>query len=1657
MPIPELARDERFRQRFLREAQIAAALDEPHVVPTVAVGEDAGMLYLAMAYIDGLDLREILRREGPLDPERAVELIAQVAGALDAAHARGLVHRDVKPGNVLVASTDAGEHAYLCDFGLAKHISSVTSLTGDRNLVGTIAYISPEQIEGSAIDARADVYSLGCMLFECLTGQAPFTRESELAAVYAHMHEAPPLVSEARPEVSAAFDAVVVTAMAKAPGDRFASCGALAEASAAALRGRGTAASCPGGVAAAPSGRWRLRRSPPPPPWCGVVLLRGGGEADPARLEIPPKSLGLIDVRSHEVVGGIPFASQPWDVAFGGGEAWALLGDERRVARVDIASRKVLSTTTLPFTPGGIATGGGGAWVTEDGGDGLVRLDGTTGAIARAALHPGRGDRGNRSSSPTGIAFGAGSVWVARGSETVRVDPRSGAVEHRFPTPLAPTSVVFADGNVWVASAENGRIVRIDPVANRITAVTPLHGTVTDLAVDRDSVWVSIVPDDVVFRLSPDDGSVLATLPAGAGPSTLSAADGVWIADTRGREIVHVSADGTRDELPTTGTPWAARYHDGLLWASVAAAAQPAASGASSGALRIPLATDALGDLDPAVVGGPVFRQLAYSTCAHLLNYPDAEGGEGRELRPEVAAGMPTVSADGRTYRFRVRRGFRFSPPSGEEVTAETFRHTIERALSPRLAPGGGPNPYGQILADVEGATAYAAGRAPHIRGVAAQGDTLTIRLTRPAGDLAARLSTSTFCPVPRRHGGRSGRRRGHAHRHGGSLLRRLGGWRPDRRGEEPELHRQPAATGRADRLHGAASRPPTPSHGCSAAAPTTSTATSLGFDPAGPLVPGGSIDRSYGPASRAGRAGRPRYVASPAPGIDGIAFNTRRPLFRDARMRRAVGYALDRTALAAVYAEPPSDHLIPPAVSGLDGNVAYPNEPDLTTARRLAGGGRRTARLYGCGDPIGARIARIVRANLAPIGIDVQIDQSLGCLNGPEPRRVAAADMQLVSRVDPSHDPASRSSSSRSATGSRRPATGAPPPCSGRWRAPGAFAAPRGRPPTAGSRRPSCATPHPSRSTRPPWSRSSSRSASGAGSPRARSRPSISEPSAWGDGHPAPARLHVNLVSRSRGARPPGRAPRCTISVGVPVATSALRVAPSPSRRHRGERPTTTAPAVPAAATTPLGPGSARTGSTSTPTSRWMAMDADASSLLASPAPSRPVPRAPTSRSGTPAPAASQAPSSAAAQSWSPPPKSTETPPSKVGGADPVSSATSHGERSSRRAIASGTGPSRERSRAASTTVMSTSCVSARRAVSAPRERETKAAARVVTPSRPRSSRRARVADDGVGEQLLARDELGDQQLVAAERGETASDGDETVQRRVVPRGQEHGPDGVLRGGGGGRPGASRLGSCWRTRLSSSFSAGVGSRPNASTSAARPVRNRSRASACRPARYRAIINCAAQSLVERVVEHELLELGHELRAAAELELGPEASLRDREAQIAQALDHRTGERLEREVGQRRAPPLGERLPVEPDGRLGVARLPRRPGVVREALDEQEVERVRRHADPVAGRARLDDRPGRAGRALRLQEHPQLRDLAVHLRDRADRGRPAVQLLGEAVDRDDPVRIQQQDRQDRPLPGAAEADRPLRRAHLERAEDAEDEFQAATVPPGEGR
>jgi predicted Ser/Thr protein kinase len=230
--------DARFRERFERECALAASLQHPNVVTTIASGEAEGHLYLAMEYVEGADLREILRQEAPLEQDRTLRLVAQVADALDAAHELGLVHRDVKPGNILVTERDGDERALVCDFGLARHVSSVSSLTGDRGFVGTIDYVPPEQVQGNQVDRRSDMYSLGCVLFECLVGAKPFERESELAVVFAHLNDPPPRPTEFRPDLPAAWDEFFATALAKEPSERFGSGRELVEAATAAAAGK---------------------------------------------------------------------------------------------------------------------------------------------------------------------------------------------------------------------------------------------------------------------------------------------------------------------------------------------------------------------------------------------------------------------------------------------------------------------------------------------------------------------------------------------------------------------------------------------------------------------------------------------------------------------------------------------------------------------------------------------------------------------------------------------------------------------------------------------------------------------------------------------------------------------------------------------------------------------------------------------------------------------------------------------------------------------------------------------------------------------------------------------------------------------------------------------------------------------------------------------------------------------------------------------------------------------------------------------------------------------------------------------------------------------------------------------------------------------------
>ena len=265
------AEDPAFRARFQRESSIAAQIEHPNVIPVHAVGEADGVLYLVMRFVEGTDMRAVIAQEGRLEPRRAATIVDAVGQALDAAHSNGLVHRDVKPANILLSTAGGREHVYLSDFGLSRHIEGSQGLTGTGAFLGTIDYVAPEQARGEHVDARTDVYSLGCVLFQALTGTVPFPRDNDIAKLYAHDRSPPPSVLERVGDVPAAFEAVLARAMAKAPDDRYLSAGDLGRAAVAAASGTTLSRSernVAVGPRAAPSDIRPVPAAPPPPRAC---------------------------------------------------------------------------------------------------------------------------------------------------------------------------------------------------------------------------------------------------------------------------------------------------------------------------------------------------------------------------------------------------------------------------------------------------------------------------------------------------------------------------------------------------------------------------------------------------------------------------------------------------------------------------------------------------------------------------------------------------------------------------------------------------------------------------------------------------------------------------------------------------------------------------------------------------------------------------------------------------------------------------------------------------------------------------------------------------------------------------------------------------------------------------------------------------------------------------------------------------------------------------------------------------------------------------------------------------------------------------------------------------------------------------------------------
>jgi Protein kinase domain len=489
---PELALDQRFRERFARETELAMALEHPNVVPVHDAGDVDGRLYLAMRLVEGTDLRTLLHREGSLAPPRAFAICRQIANALDAAHAKGLVHRDVKPSNVLL---DDNEHVYLADFGLTRRLEDEGPQAAEHRSLGTPAYLAPEQIEHGPVDGRADVYSLGCLLHECLTGEAPFPRGSRLAVAWAHLEEEPPRATALNPELPEGIDAVIRKGMAKDRDDRYAMCAALVAAAEDALGVRQrplfprrqrvllAAAVIVVGLAAA----------------VAAVLATLGRGREPSPPVVHENTVVRIDPKTNAVTRVVDVGRKPMVAAVGGHSVWVYNEVDNSLSEIDAGTGKRRQTTALSATPVdlGFLTGpvlaadAAGAWVIGVDGRGKGVLTGVP--SGRTDTHEYR-----LGVDPRAVAATEGAVWVlGRGRHEnylLRIAPESGRRTGliRFSGSSAVGSLALGLGAVWVMASSTATLYRIDPRSARVVAQADFGARAGRVSFNSGSVWVHV-------------------------------------------------------------------------------------------------------------------------------------------------------------------------------------------------------------------------------------------------------------------------------------------------------------------------------------------------------------------------------------------------------------------------------------------------------------------------------------------------------------------------------------------------------------------------------------------------------------------------------------------------------------------------------------------------------------------------------------------------------------------------------------------------------------------------------------------------------------------------------------------------------------------------------------------------------------------------------------------------------------------------------------------------------------------------------------------------------------------------------------------------------------------------------------------------------------
>ena len=692
----------------------------------------------------------------------------------------------------------------------------------------------------------------------------------------------------------------------------------------------------------------------------GVIAGRSSGE--PPATAGAANSIVALDP-SGAIAATVPVGARPAAISSGASALWVTNLDDQSVTRVDVSSRQAVRNIPIGDTPTGIAATKTAVWVTNGSGD-LSKIDPRY--DRRTFSRPLRASVGffGGTARPALAAFG--SLWIVSPDGVVlRVDPGSASVVDSVAVGNASSAITAGAGSLWVTNSADGTVTRVDP-ETLVTHTIEVGNGPSSVAVNAAGAWIANAGDNALVRVDLHTNAVTDTVPVGDGPAAvLATPTALWVANSRDGTVMrlHPQSGKVSKTIHLGGTPSALAAAGDRVW--VAIAPSPPQSLPAGGA-RLTTRDD-FTSLDPAID----WSWLHYATCANLVTYPDKPAPEGSRIVPEVADAVPEPTAGGTLYTFRIRPGFRFSPPSNEVVTARTFKSTIERVTDARLT-----SLLATDFSGIVGYRAYVAGKARGISGIVARGDLLMIRLSRPDGGFLATLAAGSACAVPRDTPVARGMNdipsagpyyiASYTPRQQLVLQRN-----PNYHGDRPHrLDRIVLAIG-VDPVRGLEQ----------VEAGTADYALQL------PREAGTRLETAYGPGSEAAKAGHQQYFVSEALGARILHMNTSRPLFSDVRMRRAVNYAIDRPALAAqgqraaevnpFNAGAPTDDYLPPAANGAADFDLYPLDgPDLERAKRIAGRVRATAIMYTPNLSPWREEAQIVRRNLAPLGIDVQVKE---------------------------------------------------------------------------------------------------------------------------------------------------------------------------------------------------------------------------------------------------------------------------------------------------------------------------------------------------------------------------------------------------------------------------------------------------------------------------------------------------------------------------------------------------------------------------------------------------------------------------------------------------------------------------------------------------------